>query len=327
MPAAAKQPFDPDEYRMTVGEHLEELRHRMILALIGFVIAVVFCFWFADDVLKFFCRPLTEALRRHQINPQLIWDEVVEGFMVYIRITLITAAAMASPWMLYQLWQFVAAGLYPTERKYVTKFLPLSIVLLVSGMLFVYFFILPWTLEFDIGFSTAIKLEFDDPPAATMPATAAAPQPPPMVVPEIAGDPPNPRPNQIWLDSVQQQLKFFFRGETRAIPFTSNQLLAPEYKISKYIDLVVALLLAFGLCFQLPLVVLALERIGIIEIDQLREARRYVYFAMAILAAMITPGGDLISMLGLTGPLILLYELGVWLCVIGRRKLNKAGAA
>ncbi len=70
--------------------------------------------------------------------------------------------------------------------------------------------------------------------------------------------------------------------------------------------------------------VLALERIGIIEIQQLKASRRYVYFGMAIVAAMITPGGNLISMLGLTGPLILLYELGIWLCVIGRRKLDRA---
>ena len=70
--------------------------------------------------------------------------------MVFIDISLISAAALASPWILYQLWQFVAAGLYPHERKYVTRYLPLSIALLISGMLFVYFLVLPWTLEFFI---------------------------------------------------------------------------------------------------------------------------------------------------------------------------------
>jgi sec-independent protein translocase protein TatC len=203
--------------------------------------------------------------------------------------------------------------------------LPLSITLLISGMLFVYFFILPWTLDFDIGFSSHIKLDFKEKPpivATTQATTRRA-----VVIPEYDGDPPDPRPNELWIDRSQKRLKLFFGEESRVISFTSNQLLAPEYKLSKYIDLVIAMLLAFGLCFQLPLAVLALERIGIIELAQLKEFRRYVYFAMAILAACITPGGDLISMTGLTVPLILLYELGIWLVVIGRRKLDKAEAS
>ncbi|MGB7160489.1 MAG: twin-arginine translocase subunit TatC [Tepidisphaeraceae bacterium] len=322
MPATQK--FDPDDYRMTVGEHLEELRRRMILSLIGFIIALCLCFWFAGDVVTYFCQPLKTALMKHDINPQLITDEVAEGFMVVIQISLVSAAAIASPWILYQLWQFVAAGLYPNERKYVTKFLPLSIALLISGMLFVYFFILPWTLDFDIGFTSSIKLDFDEKPAAVISTTGPAARRAHVVLPEFDGIPPDPVPNEVWIDRSERRMKIWFDGRDRVISFTSNQLLAPEYKLSKYIDLVIAMLLAFGLCFQLPLVVLALERIGILEVKQLKEGRRYVYFGMAILAAMITPGGDLISMLGLTGPLILLYELGIWLCVFGRRKLDQA---
>ena len=322
--------FDPDDYRMTVGEHLEELRRRMVLSLIGFVLAVCFCFWFAPDIVKQFCKPLTDTLAANDMSAQLVWDEVAEPFMVVIQITLVTAFAIASPWILYQLWQFIAAGLYPNERKYVTKFLPLSVTLLIGGMLFVYFFILPWTLQFDIGFSSAIELHLTR-AVPTTPATTTSAAPvkravPPVILPEYDGTPPDPRPNEMWIDRQQKQVKIFHAGQPRSIPFTSNNLLRPEYKISKYIDLVIAMLLAFGLCFQLPLVVLALERIGIIEVQALKEGRRYVYFGMAILAACITPGGDLVSMVGLTGPLILLYELGIWLCVIGRRKLDKAAA-
>jgi sec-independent protein translocase protein TatC len=326
----ATQQFDPDDYRMTVGEHLEELRRRLILSLIGFIIAVCLCFWFAPEIVTQFCKPLTQALANNKLSTQLIYDEVAEGFMVVIRITLVTAFAIASPWILYQLWLFVAAGLYPNERKYVTKFLPLSITLLISGMLFVYFFILPWTLEFDIGFSSGIKLKLEGRTPATQSSTVPTPVKrvvAPVILPEYDGTPPNPVPNEIWIDRLRNQMMIFHGGQPVGTPLASNQLLRPEYKLSKYIDLVIAMLLAFGLCFQLPLVVLALERIGIIEIEQLKQSRRYVYFAMAILAAMITPGGDLISMIGLTGPLILLYELGVWLCVVGRRKLDKAAPA
>ena len=320
--------FDPDEYRMTVGEHLEELRRRMILSLIGFVVAVCVCFWFAPQIVIYFCLPLTDTLAANEMSAQLVWDEVAEPFMVVIQITLVTAFAIASPWILYQLWQFVAAGLYPNERKYVTKFLPLSVVLLISGMLFVYFFILPWTLQFDIGFSSRIELYLSGAIPTTAPSTLPVKRVvAPVILPEYDGLPRDPLPNEIWIDRRQKQVKIFHAGQPRSIPFTSNNLLRPEYKVSKYIDLVIAMLLAFGLCFQLPLVVLALERIGIIEIQALKEGRRYVYFGMAILAACITPGGDLVSMIGLTGPLILLYELGIWLCVIGRRKLDRAKAA
>src|SRR6266576_3601140 len=138
--------FDPDSYRMTVGEHLEELRWRMVLALIGFAVVLGVCLFFGTEVLSAFCAPLVNTLAKHDINPQVVTDEVGEGFMTFIEISVICATALASPWILYQLWQFVAAGLYEHERKYVTRFLPLSLTLLVTGMLFVYFLVLPWTL-------------------------------------------------------------------------------------------------------------------------------------------------------------------------------------
>src|SRR5204862_8179482 len=163
--------FDPDEYRMTIGEHLEELRSRLVRALIGFGLVLVLCLVYGRRVETAFCAPLMNELESHGINPQLVVDELGEGFMVYISISLISAAALASPWVLYQLWQFVAAGLYPHERTYVTRYLPLSIGLLISGMLFVYFLVLPWTLEFFITFSTGIKLRLAQQSSMVTPST------------------------------------------------------------------------------------------------------------------------------------------------------------
>ena len=71
----------------------------MILSLIGFVLAVCFCFWFAPDIVKQFCKPLTDTLAANDMSAQLVWDEVAEPFMVVIQITLVTAFAIASPWM------------------------------------------------------------------------------------------------------------------------------------------------------------------------------------------------------------------------------------
>ena len=100
---------------------------------------------------------------------------------------------------------------------------------------------------------------------------------------------------------------------SKIISFSAQNLIATEYNLPEYIDLVVTMLLTFGLSFQLPLVVMALARIGIVEINTLRSFRKYVYFAMSILAAAITPGDVITATIALMIPLALLYELGLWL--------------
>jgi sec-independent protein translocase protein TatC len=300
--------FDPHEYRMSLGEHLEELRLRMIYGLAGFAVALIVCLMLARSyVIPFFCAPLINTLLEYDVNPQLISGQMGEGFKVFIRISVITAAALAGPWMLYQLWLFVAAGLYPRERKIVTKYVPLSLALLVAGMLLVYFVVLPWTVRFLVAFDIGIPLQ-------GKPQVVAEVTPSLFQVPMIDGNPAPPlAEGQVWFDKTQQRLKFYFRGKARVIPFGSDELLRPEFSLDDYIRLVTSMLIAFALAFQLPLVVLALVRIGILELDQLKRSRRYVYFIMVIAAAVITPGSDIPSLIGLTVPLCLLFELGLWL--------------
>ena len=293
---------------MTIGEHLEELRTRLILGLLGLIVAAVVCFIFGDKVVWYFCRPLAIALEKNQLPPQLYASEASEPFMVYVKISMITAAAFASPWMIYQMWQFVAAGLYPHERKYVTRYLPLSILLLVTGMLFLYFVVLPLMLEFFIRFSIGPAITIG-PPGQIDPSAANHPT---VVVPMFNGDPAEPVNGQIWMDLVQRRLKFFYDGHVRVLQFGSDQLVTPLITLSQYIDMVVGMLLSFGLAFQMPLVVLALVRMGIVDIPTMKKARRLVYFLMAIVAAVIVPdvvGGMIAPMI----PLILLFELGLWL--------------
>lgn len=306
----------PEDYRMTIGEHLEELRKRLILGIVGLVIAMGFCLYFGGDVVLIFCKPLTDVLEQNRINPQLVVDEVSEGFMVFMRISTISALALASPWMLSQLWLFVAAGLYPNERKYVTRYLPLSVALLCAGMLFVYFFVLPWTLSFFVEFNSAFSIKpYIAPHASTaLPATM---QSSPLNIPMLAGDPTAPIDGDLWFDTDRGVLKFY-RGETRVISINSANLLAQEYKLSDYLSFVVMMLITFGLSFQLPLAVLALERTGIVEIESFRRARRGVYFAIVVAAAIITPGDYAITTLALMVPLIGLYELGILLAATGK---------
>ncbi len=306
--------YDPDVYRMTIGEHLEELRRRMILALLGLAVIMIVCFVFGDQVLLMFCRPLFNVLDAKHLNTQIYYDELGEGFLVWIEVNLVTATALASPWIVYQLWLFVASGLYPSERKYVTKYAPMSIGLLVSGMIFVYTLVLPWSIEFFLDFAGSV-------PVPRNVVTTVEPFNGPKV-PVLKGDPtPMPSDGTMWFDDVSGRLRIAYKGAIRSINFSSENLLAPHIKLSDYVDLVTGMLVTFGLSFQLPLIVLAVVRIGIVQVEQLKAFRRYVYFVITILAAAITPGDVITATVLLMVPLILLYEFGIWLAKIGPAKV------
>lgn len=318
---------DPEQYRMSLGDHLEELRWRMILALIGFAAVFLVCLFFGNTIVQKFCAPMINALQSRDINPQMFYAEMGEPFMVFIRISLITAASFAAPWILFQLWLFVAAGLYPEERKWVTRYIPLSITLLISGMLFVYFLVLPWSIEFFLDWGNSIPMPQVS--SATVETTKALP-----AFPIFKGDPIHMVDGKavaladgvIWINTVEGKVKVVLNGHVRSFPFTPNSLLAPHITLRTYIDLVVMMLVMFGLAFQLPLVVMAIARIGIVQIETLRSGRKVVYFALLILASAVTPGDVITATIALLGPLILLYEFGIFMAARGIRKSEEAAA-
>lgn len=301
--------FDPDSFRMTIGEHLEELRWRLILGLLGFAVAIFGVVAFTEKVIVFFCAPLFTQLLKHHINTQIYYREITEVFMTYLKIWLISAAAIAGPWFLYQMWQFVAAGLYPKERKIVTKYIPLSIGLLLAGFVFVYLVVLPLTISFFLEFSSGFAV----PSVIPIGTPVADGTYIPAIFPVLGGDPAHPHDGEVWINKTQQRLKAYVSGELRSIPFGPENLLQPMLTISEYIDWVLTFMIIFGLSFQLPLVVLTLVSIGVVEIDFLKKQRRIVYFVMAVAAAFLAPGEIVTSMLSLLIPLIILYEFGLWL--------------
>lgn len=322
-PQEVKSSFDPDDFRMTIGEHLEELRKRLIYGLVGFVLALVVCMAFGEKVITIFCRPLIRGLATEHITPQMYFIGLTDVFMTYLQISIISAVVLAGPWMLYQLWLFVAAGLYPKERKTITRYIPLSITLLLAGVLFVYFLVLPLTIAFFLKFSSSIPL----PESVFTPSPSIEVKSDFFRVPVLAGDPAKPQPGFVWVNSLEERLKIYVNGHTRVINFGPDNLLAPHLSLSEYISFVITFMLVFGLAFQLPLVLLALVRVGIVEIDFLRKQRRLVYFIMAIVAAVIAPGDVVTSMLALLIPLLLLYEFGIWLAQWGQNKREKEAEA
>lgn len=306
MPSPAE---DPEDYRMTFGEHLDELRTRLVLGLSGFVVAFIICLVFVRDwVFQFLARPFLDVMRAYELNPQ--FQEIGTGsvFGLYLKLSAIAATLIASPWLLYQLWQFIAAGLYPRERKVVTRHIPLFCLLLFGGVAFAFYIVLPMTLQFFVAFTTSVKLPSEYEPIAT---TAPAQ---PFKIPVMQGDPPQPiEDGSLWFNSKQARLKMTVNGNVRIIQYTSENLVSPFITLNDYTDMLLMLLLTFGLSFQTPLAVMLLVQIGIFELADLRAARRVVYFIIVILAAVITPGDAITATVALMLPLCGLYELGLLL--------------
>jgi sec-independent protein translocase protein TatC len=311
-PEQPKQGFDPDDFRMTIGEHLEELRKRLILGLVGLAVALIGCMVYCEDVLAILCRPLFRGLQHNHLNPQMITKGITEGFMTYLQVSIVCGIIIAGPWIVYQLWLFIAAGLYPNERKTITKYIPLSIILMLTGVLFVYFLVLPLTVDFFLKFTTGIPLPGPASPIVNVKV--------PTAFPFIEGDPADPPDGAIWYNKAQDRLKTRILGQTRILPFGPENLLNPMITLDEYIGFVLTFMLVFAVAFQLPLVLLALVRIGIIDIEFLRKQRKIVWFGMTIVAAVMAPGDVVTSMIALLIPLILLYEFGIWLAQYGEKQ-------
>ena len=171
---------------------------------------------------------------------------VQEAFMTYIKVSFVFGLVLASPWVFFQLWLFVAAGLYPHERKYVYIYLPLSVGLFVGGAIFCFYAVFPFVLKFLFGFNELLDVQ-------------------------------------------------------------------PQIRLSEWISFAIILPVMFGISFQLPIVMLFLERISVFDLETYRSHRRMAIFVIAVLSMFLTPA-DPMSMLLMMIPLVLLYELGIWLC-------------
>ena len=135
---------------MSLGDHLEELRSRLILALLGLVICAVIGFFFGKKIISFIEGPYISAMGT---EARLITLAPADGFVSYVKIALMTGLIISSPWVFYQLWMFVAAGLYPSEKRYVYLAAPFSAALFVVGVFFFILVVAPITLNFLVKFN------------------------------------------------------------------------------------------------------------------------------------------------------------------------------
>lgn len=310
-PPSSEQPEDPQPKPagvMPLGDHLEELRSRLLWALIGIAPVLLATMYFGETILGWITGPLQDALRSDGQPASLQATGPLETIGTYFKIALIVTIVVGAPWVLYQLWKFIAPGLYAHERRFVYFLLPMSTLLSVTGILFLYFMILPVSLGFLVHFGSDIG----------RPTPAVAPAPEGTVFPSLPvldKDPEKPAPGTEWINRTLMEKRIAVPvgdGSTvdvYSMPLVRTAGIQQQYRVSEYVDLVLSLALGFAAGFQMPVVILVLGWIGIIDQAFLAKWRRHALFGCMVLGAILTPG-DPVSLLMLGIPLYLLYELG-----------------
>lgn len=220
--------------------HLMELRDRLLRIIVAVVIVFLALFYWASDIYTLLARPLLAAL---PADGKMIATDVVGVFLVPVKVTLLVSFLVALPYVLFQIWAFVAPGLYSHEKRLVLPLVITSSVLFFIGMAFAYFIVFPSVFKF---------------------MAAIAPQ------------------GVAWMTDIE-----------------------------KYFSFVLTMFLAFGVTFETPVAVVVLVRLGIVSVEQLKQARPYVIVGAFVVGAVFTPP-DVVSQLLLAIPVCLLYECGVW---------------
>lgn len=239
---------------MSLGEHLDELRKRVFLSLLGLVPTITLTTIFGEYLFKFLCQPYYDAMRAIGREPKLLTVGISESFIVYCNVTLIFGLILAAPWIFWQLWKFISAGLYDREKRYVHIIAPISATLFIGGAVFFIKVVAPMALRYFAGFNVGID----------------------------------------FVENVST--------------------------LENYTNFMLQMALVFGLSFQFPLLIIGLNRMGILPLKYLNQWRKYVIFGISIVAAILTPP-DVVSQVALGVPLYVLYEAGVLVCwVMGEKK-------
>lgn len=223
----------------TFISHLIELRERLLRIVMGLVLVFLCLFPFANKIYTLLAHPL---LTRLPAGGHMIATAVTTPFFVPMKVAMLAAFVISLPHTLYQVWAFVAPGLYTHERRFMAPLIVASTLLFIVGMAFAYFLVFPVV----FGFITS----------------------------------------------------------------TAPEGVAVMTDIGSYLDFVITLFMAFGMAFEVPVVVVMLVRFGMVNIKTLKEIRSYVVVGAFVLGAIFTPP-DIISQIMLAVPLWLLYEVGI----------------
>ena len=316
---------DPSRFTMSFGDHLEELRRRVLWALAAPIPLSVVVFIFKKPLIEWLCAPLMRVLEANELPRRMLVLGPAEALMTAIKLSLIGAVVLSAPWILLQGWKFIRPGLYHHERRFVHFLLPGSAILTAAGVSLLYYIMLPLMLMVLVKFGAALLPGMND--EAQDPRVQAVLKTLDEV--PIRVNPPNSvQPGDAWIDWEKQELQVAVAVEpvpepdantaasgVEIIGVPGGPMMSQEFRLGAYLDFVMLLILAISIAFQMPLVILLLGWVGIVRIETLRTKRKYALFICGVIAAVITPA-DALSMLMMLVPLYGLYELGIILLVL-----------
>jgi len=228
-----------DEKKIPLTAHLQELRKRLILSFIAVGVGFVLCYALADTLFNILAFPLLKVM---PAGGTLVFTSVAEAFFTYMKVAFIAGLILASPFVLYQVWAFIAPGLYRNEKRYVVPFVFLGSFFFALGIFFGYFVAIPIGFKFLLGYAT--------------------------------------------------------------------DFIKPMPSMKEYLSFSIKFLLAFGLVFEFPVVLLLLSKIGLVDAKKLARQRKYAILLIFVFAAVMTPP-DFISQVLMALPLMGLYELSI----------------
>ena len=249
-----------DDSAAPLIEHLAELRTRLIRALLAFVVAMVICFTVWNPIFNFLTQPICGALAERGQDCGLILIKLQEGFFVAVNISLLGGFVLAFPVIAFQLWRFVAPGLYKTEKNAFLPFLVASPVMFFLGAAFAFYVVIPLAFDFFLSFQQG------------------------PVIPEG--------------DAAEAA------GAAAGITFQGS--------VQEYLSLTTKFIVAFGMCFQLPVLLSLMGKAGLVSSAGLGAVRKYAVVGILVLAAVVTPP-DVVTQLILFTVVYGLYEVSILL--------------
>ena len=229
--------------------HLTELRSRLIHSFIFLFVFFILCYFFAEYLYGFLVEPYAQAVKNDGTERRLIFTALQETFLTYLKVAFFASFFVTSPFILIQVWKFIAPGLYDHEKSAIMPYMVVTPILFFLGGALVYYLIMPLAIKFFISF-------------------------------ESSG-------------------------------LVTNLPIQLEAKVNEYLSLIMKLIFAFGLSFQLPVVLSLLARVGVVDSEFLKRRRKYVVVIIFTAAAILTPP-DPITQIGLAIPLLILYELSIF---------------
>jgi sec-independent protein translocase protein TatC len=242
--SGALQPdVDDDEEaggKMSFLEHLDELRKRIVQSLLGVAIGVGLGFFFINPIVNFILTPTWRVLPQ---GSRMIYTQPGEAFGLYVQIGLIVGVVLATPWIMYQVWLFIAPGLYANEKKFAVPFVLMSTIGFVGGAAFNHYIVFPFMMSFFASFNTA------------------------------------------------------------------DLIFMP--RLEDVFDLYSKMLIGMGLVFQMPTVVFFLAKLRIVTARFLLRNTKYAVLVIFVVAAVVTPSGDMITQTIFAAPMLGLYALSI----------------